>query len=119
MDRVHPLIRFGGPVLGFLILVYVINAGVDAFRADQKAARDAEREATLAAAEAGQDQEDAEADSATETSESAPSDAEGAPEEAVEPSVFFRQPTTNAIVPPTFTVQMGAEGLKVEPSGEI
>ncbi len=119
MDRVHPLIKIGGPVLGLLILVYVINAGVDTFRADLKAARDAEREATLAAAEASQDQEDAETDSATETGESAPSDAEAAPEEAVEPFVFFRQPTTNAIVPPTFTVQMGAVGLKVEPSGEI
>ncbi|MBV7327241.1 DUF4399 domain-containing protein [Chloroflexi bacterium TSY] len=33
--------------------------------------------------------------------------------------VFFRQPTANAIVPPTFTVIMGAEGLAVEPAGDI
>ena len=37
----------------------------------------------------------------------------------VAPRVFFRVPTDNAIVPPTFTVKMGAEGLTVEPAGDI
>ncbi len=120
MDRVHPLIKVGGPILGLLILIYVIDAGVDSFRADLKAARDAEREATLAAAAAGQEQEAAvETAPATETDESAPSDSEAAPEDVEKPAVFFRQPTTNAIVPPTFTVLMGAEGLTIEPSGDI
>ncbi len=120
MDRVHPLIKVGGPILGLLILVYVINAGVDAFRADQKAARDAEREAMLAAAEADQDQEAAvETDSASATGESDSADSEAAPAEVEEPVVYFRQPTTNAIVPPTFKVKMGAEGLVIEPSGEV
>ena len=120
MERVHPLIKVGGPILGLLILIYVINAGVDTFRANLKAARDAERAATLAAAEASEDQEAAvETDSDTPTSESAPPDSEAPPEEVEEPVVFFRQPTTNAIVPPTFTVRMGAEGLTVEPSGEV
>ncbi len=119
MDRVHPLIKVGGPILGLLILIYVIDAGVDSFRADLKAARDAEREAMLAAAEANQELEAAaETDSAADSSESATTDSEAAPEEVEEPRVFFRQPTTNAIVPPTFTVLMGAEGLTVEPSGE-
>ncbi len=119
MDRVHPLIKVGGPILGLLILIYVIDAGVDSFRADLKAARDAEREAMLAAAEANQEREAAaETDSAADSSESAPTDSEAVPEEVEEPRVFFRQPTTNAIVPPTFTVLMGAEGLTVEPSGE-
>ena len=120
MDRVHPLIKVGGPILGLLILIYVIDAGVDTFRADLKAARDAERAATLAAAEASADQEAAvETDSDTPATESAPSDSEAAPEEVEQPVVFFRQPTTNAIVPPTFSVKMGAEGLTVEPSGEV
>jgi len=115
MDRVHPLIKVGGPILGLLILVYVINAGVDAFRADQKAARDAEREAMLAAAEADQDQEAAvETDSASATGESDSADSEAAPAEVEEPVVYFRQPTTNAIVPPTFKVKMGAEGLVID-----
>ena len=120
MDRVHPLVKVGGPILGLLILFYVIDAGVDAFRADLKAARDAEREATLAAAQADQDQEAAvDTDSASATGESAPADSEAAPAEVEEPVVYFRQPTSNAIVPPTFKVQMGAEGLVVEPSGEV
>ncbi|MYJ77064.1 MAG: hypothetical protein F4047_02665, partial [Caldilineaceae bacterium SB0670_bin_27] len=51
MNRVHPLIRVGGPILGLLILIYFINSAVDTFRADLKSARDAERLATLAAAE--------------------------------------------------------------------
>ena len=42
-----------------------------------------------------------------------------ATEAAVEPHVFFRMPTDNAIVPPIFTVEMGAEGLTVEPAGEV
>lgn len=33
--------------------------------------------------------------------------------------VHFSQPTDQAVVPPTFTVQMRAEGLTVEPAGEI
>ena len=37
----------------------------------------------------------------------------------MEPDVFFRQPTGNAIVPPTFVVKMGALGVAVEPSGEV
>ncbi len=37
----------------------------------------------------------------------------------VAPRVFFRVPTDNAIVPPTFTVEMGADGLTVEPAGDI
>ena len=57
MNRVHPLIRVGGPILGLLILIYAINTGVDTFRADLKSARDAEREATLAAAKADSEQE--------------------------------------------------------------
>ena len=28
-------------------------------------------------------------------------------------------PTDNAVVPPIFTVEMGAEGLTVEPAGEV
>ena len=44
MNRVHPLIRIGGPILGVIVLIYVINYAVDTFRADQKSARDAERE---------------------------------------------------------------------------
>ena len=37
----------------------------------------------------------------------------------VAPHVFFRLPTDNAIVPPSFTVKMGAEGLTIEPAGDI
>jgi hypothetical protein len=33
--------------------------------------------------------------------------------------VYFIEPTDGAVVPTTFTVQMGAEGLTVEPAGEI
>jgi hypothetical protein len=33
--------------------------------------------------------------------------------------VYFAEPTDLAVVPTTFTVQMGAEGLIVEPAGEI
>jgi len=39
--------------------------------------------------------------------------------ESTETFVFFRQPTSNAIVPPVFDVVMGAKGLVVEPSGEV
>ena len=39
--------------------------------------------------------------------------------EVVAPHVFFHVPTDNAIVPPKFTVKMGAEGLTVEPAGDI
>lgn len=37
----------------------------------------------------------------------------------VAPDVFFRMPTENAIVPPTFTVVMGAVGISVDPAGDI
>ena len=114
MNRVHPLIRVGGPVLGFLILIYVINSAVDSFRADLKAAQDAEREAILAAAEAESEQEAEE-----ETSGEAPAQEEAEQGETVQPEVFFRQPTTAAIVPPTFVVKMGAVGVTVDPSGEV
>jgi len=40
-------------------------------------------------------------------------------EEPVLPEVFFRQPTSNAIVPPTFVVKMGAVGVTVDPSGDV
>ena len=118
MNRVHPLIRVGGPILGVLILIYVINVGVNRFRADQKATRDAERQATLAAAEAEAEAE-AEPESDTETEADAPPGSESPQEEAVEPDVFFRQPTNNAIAPSTFVVKMGAQGVTVEPSGEV
>ena len=114
MNRVHPLIRVGGPILGVIILIYVINYAVDTFRADQKSARDAEREATLAASEAAGEQEAEEAATAE-----APAQAEDAQEEAPSENVFFRQPTSNAIVPPTFVAKMGAVGVTVEPSGEV
>jgi Domain of unknown function (DUF4399) len=39
--------------------------------------------------------------------------------EPVEPRVFFRVPTAYAVVPPIFTVEMGAEGLIVEPAGDV
>ena len=114
MNRVHPLFRVGGPILGVIILIYVINYAVDTFRADQKSARDAEREATLAASEAAGEQEAEEAATAE-----APAQAEDAQEEPPSENVFFRQPTSNAIVPPTFVVKMGAVGVTVEPSGEV
>ena len=113
MNRVHPLIRVGGPILGLLILIYAINSAVDAFRADLKSARDAERAATLAAAKAESEQEAEE-----EATPEAPSQDEEVREETVPPDVFFRQPTNNAIVPPTFVVKMGAVGVTVDPSGE-
>ena len=121
MNRVHPLIRVGGPILGVLILIYVINAGVDKFRADLKAVSDAEREATLAAsgAEAEVEVEVEEAETDAETSAAGEAEPAPAPEEAVEPDVFFSQPTGNAIVPPTFVVKMGALGVAVEPSGDV
>ena len=114
MNRVHPLIRIGGPILGVIILIYVINYAVDTFRADLKSARDAEREATLAASEAAGEQEAEEAATAE-----APAQAEDAQEEPPSENVFFRQPTSNAIVPPTFVVKMGAVGVTVEPSAEV
>ena len=114
MNRVHPLIRVGGPILGLLILIYAINTAVDTFRADLKAARDAEREATLAAAEADSEQE---AEEETTDEAAAPEGAEQ--EETVPTEVYFLQPTTAAIVPPTFVVKMGAVGVTVDPSGEV
>ena len=112
MNRVHPLIRVGGPVLGLLILIYVINTAVDTFRADLKAAQDAKREAILAEADSEQEAEE-------ETADEAPAQEEAEQEETVQPEVFFRQPTTAAIVPPTFVVKMGAVGVTVDPSGEV
>jgi hypothetical protein len=38
---------------------------------------------------------------------------------AVQPRVFFRQPTNNALLPITSTVIMGYEGLTVEPAGAV
>ena len=116
MNKVHPLIRIGGPILGALIVFYVINAGVDSFRADRQAARDAERLAALAAAE---EEQQSNGEEAAESDEAEPSDAEVADAEALEPEVYFLQPTSFAIVPTTFTVVMGVQGLAVEPSGEI
>ncbi|MCY3708075.1 MAG: DUF4399 domain-containing protein, partial [Caldilineaceae bacterium] len=119
MNRVHPLIRVGGPILGLLILIYVINSAVDSFRADLKSARDAERQATLAAADVESETE-AEQEADEEATPEAPSqDEESQEEEPVLPEVFFRQPTSNAIVPPTFVVKMGAVGVKVDPSGDV
>ena len=120
MNKIHPLIRVGGPILGVLILMYVINFAVDTFRADLKTARDAEREATLAAVDAAQELEAEEAATAEAQAQAeAEAQSEDAQEEAPSESVFFLQPTTNAIVPPTFTVKMGAVGVEVEPSGDI
>ena len=123
MNRVHPLIRVGGPILGLLILIYVINSAVDTFRADLKSARDAERLATLAAADAETETEaEQEADEEAapdEATPEAPSQDEESQEEPVPPEVSFRQPTSNAIVPPTFIVKMGAVGVTVDPSGEV
>ena len=112
------LIRVGGPILGVLILIYVINAGVDRFQADLKEAGDADRVATLAAAESAAEAT-AEAASETETSAETPAAADSTEEEAIAQVVHFRQPSHRAIVPPTFVVKMGALGLTVEPSGEI
>ncbi len=123
MNRVHPLIRVGGPILGLLILIYVINSAVDTFRADLKSARDAERLATLAAADAETEteaeQEGDEEEAPEEATPEAPSQDEESREEPVPPEAFFRQPTSNAIVPPTFIVKMGAVGVTVDPSGEV
>jgi len=120
MNSVHPWIRVGGPILGLLILIYVINGAVDTFRADLKAVRDAERLATLAAAEAETEQAaESQQEAEEETDAEAPSQDEEVQEETVSPDVFFRQPTTNAIVPPTFVVKMGAVGVSVDPSGDV
>ena len=166
MNNVHPLIRVGGPILGVLILFYVVNTGVNEFQANLKASRDAERAATLAASQT-EDEPAAEADEAqtedeptteadetqtedepaaetdetqtedeptTEADEAQTEDepaaeadetqtedepAAEADEEPVAQRVFFRQPTNNAIIPPTSVVKMGAEGLVVQPSGEV
>lgn len=118
MNRVHPLIRVGGPILGLLILIYVVNAGVDTFRADLKAVRDAEREATMAAAEADSEQEAEEETSTEAPSQEEEGQDEVVQEETVAPEVFFLQPTTHAIVPPTFVVKMGVVGVSVDPSGD-
>ncbi len=120
MNSVHPWIRVGGPILGLLIIIYVINGAVDTFRADLKAVRDAERLATLAAAEAETEQAaESQQEAEEETDAEAPSQDEEVQEETVPPDVFFRQPTTNAIVPPTFIVKMGAVGVSVDPSGDV
>lgn len=42
-----------------------------------------------------------------------------APRATVKPRVFFRQPADGAVVPTTFTVQMGEEGLMLEPAGNV
>jgi len=58
----------------------------------------------------------------TETEAASPAEeapAEESEEEMVAPNVTFRMPTDNAIVPTTFSVTMGAEGVSVEPAGEI
>ena len=119
MNRVHPLIRVGGPILGLLILIYVVNAGVDTFRADLKAVRDADRLATMAAAEADSEQEAEEETTVEAPSQEEEGQVEEVQEEAVAPDVFFVQPTTHAIVPPTFVVKMGAVGVSVDPSGDV
>ena len=120
MNKIHPLIRVGGPILGVLILIYVINYAVDTFSADLKSTRDAERVATLAAVDAAQELEAEEAATAEAQAQAeAEAQTEDAQEEAPSENVFFLQPTTNAIVPPTFTVKMGAVGVEVEPSGDI
>ncbi len=120
MNSVHPWIRVGGPILGLLILIYVINGAVDTFRADLKAVRDEERLATLAAAKAETEQAaESQQEAEEETDAEAPSQDEEVQEETVLPDVFFRQPTTNAIVPPTFVVKMGAVGVSVDPSGDV
>ena len=120
MNKLHPLIRVGGPILGVLILMYVINYAVDTFSADLKSTRDAERVATLAAVDAAQELEAEEAATAEAQAQAeAEAQTEDAQEEAPSENVFFLQPTTNAIVPPTFTVKMGAVGVEVEPSGDI
>ena len=120
MNKIHPLIRVGGPILGVLILIYVINYAVDTFSADLKSTRDAERVATLAAVDAAQELEAEEAATAEAQAQAeAEAQTEDAQEEAPSENVFFLQPTTNAIVPPTFTVKMAAVGVEVEPSGDI
>ena len=124
MNNVHPLIRVGGPVLALLIIIYAVNSAVDTFRADLKAARDAEREATLAAAQPESEQEveedaTAEAPAQDEGAQAENEQAEVEDEGAVSPEVSFRQPTSNAIVPPTFVVKMGAVGVAVDPSGDV
>ena len=124
MNNVHPLIRVGGPILALLIIIYAVNSAVDTFRADLKAARDAEREATLAAAQPESEQEveedaTAEAPAQDEGAQAENEQAEVEDEGTVTPEVSFRQPTSNAIVPPTFVVKMGAVGVAVDPSGDV
>ena len=124
MNNVHPLIRVGGPVLALLIIIFAVNSAVDTFRADLKAARDAEREATLAATQAESEQEveedaTAEAPAQDESAQAENEQAEVEDEGAAAPEVSFRQPTSNAIVPPTFVVKMGAVGVAVDPSGDV
>ena len=124
MNNVHPLIRVGGPILALLIIVYAVNSAVDTFRADLKAARDAEREATLAATQPESEQEVAEEATAEAPAQDDSSQAENERAEVDDegdaaPEVFFRQPTNNAIVPPTFVVKMGAVGVDVDPSGDV
>ena len=124
MNNVHPLIRVGGPILALLIIVYAVNSAVDTFKADQKAARDAERAATLAATQPESEQEveedaTAEAPAQDESAQAEDEQAEVDDERAAAPEVSFRQPTSNAIVPPTFVVKMGAVGVAVDPSGDV
>lgn len=60
--------------------------------------------------------EETKTEKAEEAVEAAPIAAEA---EEVAANVFFRMPVDNAIVPPTFTVVMGAVGVGVDPAGEI
>ncbi|NJN82401.1 MAG: DUF4399 domain-containing protein, partial [Caldilineaceae bacterium] len=59
----------------------------------------------------------AETSEMTATTESAAT--ESSATEEVAPRVFFLRPTDHAVIPLTSTVKMGAEGLTVQPSGEI
>lgn len=128
MNGVHPLIRIGGPILGVLILFYAINSGVSQFQSDLEVERTAQRLAAEATAQALLAEEAAVAtDTAAATPVATPiaeaelptAEVPAPAEESAEARVFFRQPTDNAVVPETFVVKMGAEGLTVEPSGEV
>ncbi len=37
--KIHPIIRYGGPVLGAILVYFLLSTMVDGFRADQEAAR--------------------------------------------------------------------------------
>lgn len=60
----------------------------------------------------GQASTDTTADSESQVTASDESD-------SVETAVYFRQPSTNAVVPVTTTIILGAEGLAVEPAGPV